>query len=354
MEASLHRLRNASLYPGPGCEPVKGSDDDVYLSSQPPHSIPRISQINANQDLLHRTVQEACQFSYGTRMVEVWVWDSVLSKLFRPDGGWWIDPYWHSECHATDGSCTFCQFVDKSRNDYIAPPTLSPGVGIPGVLWSDLGHKNRKHKRRDSTNSRRDSTSRRGSSSGNGFDKGFLLQVFGNISVSEARLDQMESPNERIAWRDVKALAEDPDQPRTHRLQVVASTDLRWTGGVTFQIKGEQGVVVYYARDKVNLEKLQDKTNTDYLIQAADFIGSAWALRLPRQAAVIRRQEETSQNFRRVKYALLFLIREGVTLNDLSKSTMDTTATTTSKRQSTMRTRLAEMFHSSQGSESWD
>jgi len=33
---------------------------------------------------------------------------------------------------------------------------------------------------------------------------------------------------------------------------------------------------------------------------------------------------------------------------------MDTTATTTSKRQSTMRTRLAEMFHSPQGSERWD
>ena len=212
MEVSLRRLRNASF------------DNDDYLSSQPLPSIPRISQINADHDLLHRTVQDACQFAYGTKMVEVWVWDSALSKLFRPDGGWWIDPHWHSEGHATDGSCTFCQFVDKSRNDYIAPPTLSPGVSIPGVLWTDLGHKNRKQKRRDSIPRRRDSTnSRRDSTSSNG-DGGFLHQVFGNISAND---DQMERANERIAWRDVKALAEDPHQPRTHRLQVIASTNLR-------------------------------------------------------------------------------------------------------------------------------
>ena len=202
----MSRLRSASFHSLLGCEVVKSDDKEI----------PRIRQISADQDLLHRTVQDTCQFAYGTKMVEVWVWNSALSKLFRPDGGWWIDPHWHSEGHATDGSCTFCKFVDKSPNDYIAPPALSPGVSIPGVLWTDLGHKNRKQKRRDSNPKRRDSNP------GNG-DGGFLLQA-----LTEARHDQMERANERIAWRDAKALlAEDPHQPRTHRLQVIASTNLR-------------------------------------------------------------------------------------------------------------------------------
>lgn len=76
--------------------------------------------------------------------------------------------------------------------------------------------------------------------------------------------------------------------------------------------------MVYYARDTVNLTKLRDKTNTDYLIHSADFIGAAWSLRVPRQVALQRRQEENSRNFRKVKDALVFLSREGINLADIA------------------------------------
>lgn len=46
---------------------------------------------------------------------------------------------------------------------------------------------------------------------------------------------------DRIAWRDIQALSADPYQPQNHRLQVIASTDLRWTSGVPFQANGEEG-----------------------------------------------------------------------------------------------------------------
>ncbi|KAI2497736.1 HPP family [Fragilaria crotonensis] len=91
-----------------------------------------------------------------------------------------------------------------------------------------------------------------------------------------------------------------------------------------FRIKGQEGVVVYYARAKVNLDQLQDKTNTDYLIHAADFIGSAWSLRLPRAALMIRRHDEIARNFRRLKHALMFLVRAGVALDDLAASADNT------------------------------
>jgi HPP family len=294
-------------------------------------------------DLLHRTVQDACQFAYGIKMVEVWVWDASRSKLFRPEGGWWIDPYWHklhgkeNEENGTTTSRTFCQLVDASRRDYIAPPMLSPGVGIPGVLWSDLRFKDRKHKRKESGPG----------GSGGVLDANFLLQVLGNLSFNENRLDQAAPmASKRIAWRDVKALADDPDQPRNHRLQVIASTDVRWTGGVPFQIKGDEGVVVYYARDKVDFEKLNDNTNTDYLIQAADFIGSAWALRLPRMAAQNRRQEENAHNFRRVRRALVSLLRANVSLDELCASG---TSGGNKKDSTRLRTRLSDFFHPAPG-----
>lgn len=325
-------------------------------SQEPPpqHLLPTVGQRGAavmmvpsdhhHIDQLHRTVQDACQFAYGIKMVEVWVWDASRSKLFRPEGGWWIDPYWH-KLHGKGGfdehtettttaTCTFCQLVDASRHDYITPPMLSPGVGIPGVLWSDLRHSDRKHKRRASGPG--------GGGSGGALDANFLLQVFGNLSFNENRLDQAALMNNRIAWRDVKALADDPHQPRNHRLQIIASTDVRWTGGVAFQIKGQEGVVVYYARDRVDFEKLNDKTNTDYLIQAADFIGSAWALRLPRMAAQNRRQEENAHNFRRVRRALVSVIRANVSLDEICTSGTDSG----NQRESTsLRTRLSDLFY---------
>ncbi len=294
-----------------------------------------------HQDLLNRTLQDAGQFAYGTKMVELWVWDASLSKLFRPEGGWWIDPYWHR--HKTDDAhaCTFCQLVDKSRQDYIAPPMLSPGVGIPGVLWSDLGHDRGRtalpmHRRGQPNSS---SPGESGS-----MDANFLLQVLGNrsynvhrnaftayVTAAQQQQQHMATSNKehsRIAWRDVKALADDPDQPRNHRLQAIASTDLQWTSGVPFRIKGQEGVVVYYARATVNLDQLQDKTNTDYLIHAADFIGSAWSLRLPRAALMIRRHDEISRNFRRLRHALIFLIRAGVSLDNFVASADNTDSLT--------------------------
>jgi hypothetical protein len=217
------------------------STDATGQKQQPEHLLVQrvVEPSDHHIDLLHRTVQDACQFAYGIKMVEVWVWDAsrrncsvqwVVGGLTHIIINYMGMVHWYE--HGTTTTCTFCQLVDASRRDYIAPPMLSPGVGIPGVLWSDLRHKDRKHKRRESGPG--------GGGSGGPLDANFLLQVFGNLSFNENRLDQAALVNNRIAWRDVKALADDPDQPRNHRLQVIASTDVRWTGGVPFQIKGEE------------------------------------------------------------------------------------------------------------------
>ncbi|KAI2497735.1 hypothetical protein MHU86_16777 [Fragilaria crotonensis] len=137
------------------------------------------------QDLLNRTLQDAGQFAYGTKMVELWVWDASLSKLFRPEGGLWIDPYWHRHNNADEAhSCTLCQVVDKSHHDNETPHMFSPGVGIPGVLWSDLGHD--KGRTTKPNNRRGQPISTSPVESGDA-DANLLLRVLGNRRYSVHR-----------------------------------------------------------------------------------------------------------------------------------------------------------------------
>jgi hypothetical protein len=43
-------------------------------------------------------MDEACQFSYGTKMVEVWVWDSDESLRMKDDGTMDLD-YLEHDCY---------------------------------------------------------------------------------------------------------------------------------------------------------------------------------------------------------------------------------------------------------------
>ncbi|CAB9503947.1 CBS domain containing membrane protein [Seminavis robusta] len=288
------------------------------LKGRSVRSIRRIRQEQQDQDLLHRTLQDACQFAYGTQMVEVWVWNPMTSKLTRPEGGWWIDPYWQFD------TAVFCQFVDAKSHDYIAPPALSPGVGVPGVLWSDLRTTGRDHHHGGGGGhgTRRSRKSGGGGNSSALLDSTFLAQIFSDDNNHNGNNQYLGG--QRIAWRDLKALANDPDQPPNRRLQVLASsTDLKWTGGVPFSIQGQEGIVVYYAREGTNVPKLQDPTNTTYLTAASDFVGSCLALRIPRRNAIARRQCQVDRNFRKVKRAILFLIRNGADFESISKGKYD-------------------------------
>jgi len=61
----------------------------------------------------------------------------------------------------------------------------------------------------------------------------------------------------KIVWRDIKALADDPDHPWNPRLQHLASgMDLGWAAAVPIRNNGEkQGIVIYMARAGVDLGK---------------------------------------------------------------------------------------------------
>lgn len=86
MEASLHRLRKSGTEAADEAPPAI-SDRREDLMHRTMSSIRRIRQERVDQDLLHRTIEDSGKFAYGTKMVEVWVWDPDMSKLCRPEGG---------------------------------------------------------------------------------------------------------------------------------------------------------------------------------------------------------------------------------------------------------------------------
>jgi len=70
-----------------------------------------------------------------------------------------------------------------------------------------------------------------------------------------------------------------PDQPWNPRLQLLSELGLGWAAAVPFNLHGDQGIVVYCARNGVDMDRLQSDDNESYLIAATDLIGSAYALR---------------------------------------------------------------------------
>ena len=272
-----------------------------------------------------------------------------------------------------------CRLTDKSHPQFVPPLPLAPGIGLPGVLWAELeaiaprrqgnnpnpsqvgslthssGSRHRKpivvtepaaaaaalsinhesgesHERREATNrydewKREQDEEHQQQQSPNTHQQAgnriltYLTNNFSSDSAfrTESIIPTQQRETKRIAWRRITDIANDPNQPHNERLQVLPRCDLDWAAAVPFEIQGQKGIVIYMARKSVNLKHLQSLTNEAYLKSASDLIGSAWALRGPRQAAVKARQLERDVTIRRARIKLISLIRMGISLEHLAE-----------------------------------
>lgn len=251
-------------------------------------------------DFLQRAVQDTCRWAYGTVMVEVWVLNEERTHLERPPNGWWIDPVFHVSAHTGDSECSLCRLIDSSRPNYMEPAPLPPGVGLPGVLWAEAqrgnpGNQSKISRRMMMASSRPTSSSRRwgNASSRQGMKSGeFLVDRVGPNRQEEDTVVDTVAPHRLVSWRDVKALADDPDQPWNPRLKFLAECNLGWAAGIPFDMVHSQGIVVYMARAGTDFEKLSNQVNEQYLTQATLLIGAAYSLDKPRQAVEMARKAE--------------------------------------------------------------
>jgi hypothetical protein len=224
----------------------------------------RRSSDRFDNSLLHRAVADAGRWAYGVMLVEVWV-ENDINQLFRPDSGWWIDPVFHASCGE---NCKVCRLTNPECKGYLKLDPLFPGEGLPGVLH--------------------------------------LATLF---SAGE------------VAWRDIKTVAEDPDQPWNPRLQHLEEIGLGWAAAVPFDCHGAKGIVVYMAKASVSMVKFQSSNNELYLKAASTLIGAAYALRQPRLQMQNDRAQFASV-MRRVRKKIVNAHRLGVNLSEGSTSNM--------------------------------
>ena len=289
-----------------------------------------------DNDFLHRVVEDAGRWAYGIVFVEVWVLNSEKTHLYRPNDGWWIDNYYHDRTHNNDantadtiaaggsGSCPFCKLTDTTHEEYLDAVPLPPGVGLPGVLWSELQRGNYASSRSlsfaaMSSTSRPSTVSAVGSggasspSSGRGD-----TTTFGDLSSSIMPMKQQQQQQHAVTWRQIKPLANDPDQPWNPRLQFLAKEcDLEWAAGVPFAVGNLQGIVVYMARHNTQFTKLSNPCNESYLINATLLIGTAMNLRHYRHEQLQRRRVELDTTLIRVRNKLLAMKHLGISLENL-------------------------------------
>jgi len=205
-----------------------------------------------DDDLLHRAVQDAGRWAYGTIFVEVWLLTEDRVALVRPEGGWWIDPVHHQDYHNGNSTtksppnvnklgrtsslseslaafshqpnCPVCRLTDESRNDYIQPGVHVPGEGLPGTLWADDHHA---HFVRDQSTSRsRRSISARGSftgrsrgvGEGSGRLSGYLYPKMKEMYTGPEIETEKRTSDQRVPFSDREDLIAKSTRPGTHDL----------------------------------------------------------------------------------------------------------------------------------------
>mmetsp|Transcript_26138 Transcript_26138/g.62763 ORF Transcript_26138/g.62763 Transcript_26138/m.62763 type:complete len:168 (+) Transcript_26138:366-869(+) len=157
--------------------------------------------------------------------VEAWIL-SDRGVLMRPRSAFWFDPIIVRE-HAD--SEALMRLVDESRDDFVNPDPLAPGVGLAGAIWSELD-KNTAFMNpigRQSALGRQSARANRQSR---------------RLTGGAANLFE-----KHVVWREVEPIANDPDQPYNLRLKVAVEAGIGLAAGVKFDFHGTAGLVLYMA-----------------------------------------------------------------------------------------------------------
>jgi len=200
----------------------------------------------------------------------------------------------------------FERLTVTTRLDYCSKNATDPGVGVAGALWSE------------SNNSSVLSTSALAvvqsgvqTLSHKISDKLHLHKTDPlNRSIRGMVLGQdNEQASNRVLWRDINSLAEDPDQPYDERLQLFAKAGFALAAGISFNIRGFKGIVVFFANPHADMKKLSDNTNSKLIEFAAQFIGSAVAVQVPLQNAKLLRTRRPISNWNILRVKILAVIK---------------------------------------------
>jgi len=207
--------------------PTSDSHFDIENIPQCPT---RYNDREKDDDILYNNLHDAGYTAFGVVAVEVWVLRDDKTKLFRPKKGFWMD-----KNYIGPGASNTASFLELNKQ----PRSLPIGYGLAGALWSEK-----------------------------------------------------ENEGDSSSWRDLRVFADDPDQPYCcPRLELLLKLRIGLGCGVHFDIRGNQGIVIYLARLSADLNIILTEANKSFLCAATDAIGVSCTLRDARDARKRERSE---------------------------------------------------------------
>jgi len=243
---------------------------------------------------LFRAVRDAGEYSSGILACEVWLLNED-DELVRPNGGWWHN----SKLHQSQVSSRL------QKLEATMPPPVQPGVDVPGILWSETAER---HDRDIGIVHRSDSLSVGHRSTENLKDMHPHSHQHHNYNHSMTpsgpsiegllHLSFHHNPP-ALFWRDLKSIIEEPDLPKTDRIQQLVAAGLGRATGVPFHVRTQQGLVIYYARSLASGSLIENVANDAYLRAAAEMVGHVAALSEVRRASIEARRRSKREIFNR-------------------------------------------------------
>jgi hypothetical protein len=211
----------------------------------PKHSFVQSSPYLArhDEDILTRTVQDCGLHAYGAIFLEVWVLSSNGRYMGRPSGGHWMDPQFINSISPPS--------VAQQVNEHA--PDCAPGVSLAGTLYNETSQ-------------------------------------WGNRGV-----------NRKVYWRKIKSMMDDPYLQDDGRLKSLHDDlGIGFVATVPFYYSGRSGIVLFMSRSTCNVDRLMSSANENFLVAAADLIGAAYAIRIPRKELATIRKELMQSAVRKV------------------------------------------------------
>ena len=254
--------------------------------------------LESDQSLLKLAVEDAGNWCYGVKAIDVWIFNPKNAKLVSVIGGSWVDPVYFQNKDPIISEALMKLFNPES-SDYMDAFEIevASGEGLAGALWADT------YGTKHIASSERDVPS--------------MATTIWTI-MGRKNMDKPKSAKRKIDWRNVEGMANDPDQPYNKRIQVISQAGFKRAAGVPFHVRGGiKGIVVYMARETASIEKLRSSENEEYMFMTSQLIGSILALREPREISMQARTDEKQAIFEKVK-------KEVKTLKH-SKSSIDET-----------------------------
>ena len=196
------------------------------------------------------------------------------------------------------------------------PDPLPPGVGFPGIIFQETAS----------------GAFNKNGDFGNDDNVGSPLDLDGSTSGPEAPQERKKrrkrTKNNKISWRKVQTIVQNPDNQITERMDAIVSAGVGYVAGVPFAIGGTSGIVMYWAREDVDLKRLRTAENEGYLRAAAHLVGSAWAVRGPRQILLEQMERKKKENFGKVRRKMHQLLKMS-SLDELAQPKLGTPSTST-------------------------